>query len=312
MSHFASSITILALLLAGCAPASNTVAQEATPSPVPAGGAAVEAVADGFQFTEGPYWRPESGMLLFSDIPANTIYQWHPEADSTSVYRRPSGRSNGIVAGPAEGSLLLAQHGWRRVARVTPDGRETALATHYNGQRLNSPNDVALRSDGTVYFTDPPYGVEAEARELDIAGVYRLPPGDEEPVLITDEFTRPNGVVLSPDESRLYVNDTRQGLIRAYDVAPSGEVSGGEVFARLEDPDAEGAPDGMTVDATGRLYSTGPGGLWIFAPGGEQLDRIRLPARATNVTFGGAQGQTLFVTTPSAVYRVPVDATGVR
>ncbi|PSQ68025.1 MAG: gluconolactonase [Bacteroidetes bacterium QH_2_67_10] len=262
-------------------------------SPVP-DGAQVDKVAGGFQFTEGPYWDAASGMLLFSDIPANTIYQWLPSADSTSVYRRPSGRSNGIVAGREDGALLLAQHGRRRVSRVGPDGRETALATHYDGRRLNSPNDVAVRSGGTVYFTDPPYGVEESARELDVEGVYRLAPGAGE-----------NG-------QHLYVNDTRQQLIRAYDVASDGSVSGGEVFARLEDEGAEGGPDGMTVDQQGRVYSTGPGGLWIFAPGGERLDRIDVPAQSTNVTFGGAQHRTLFVTTPRAVYRVRVNATGAR
>jgi gluconolactonase len=284
-------------------------------SPVP-DGAQVDKVAGGFQFTEGPYWDAASGTLLFSDIPANTIYQWLPSADSTSVYRRPSGRSNGIVAGREDGALLLAQHGRRRVSRVGPDGRETALATHYDGRRLNSPNDVAVRSGGTVYFTDPPYGVEESARELDVEGVYRLAPGagenGGEPTLITDQFERPNGIVLSPDEQHLYVNDTRQQLIRAYDVASDGSVSGGEVFARLEDEGAEGGPDGMTVDQQGRVYSTGPGGLWIFAPGGERLDRIDVPAQSTNVTFGGAQNRTLFVTTPRAVYRVRVNATGAR
>ena len=294
----------------------------AQPSPVPPGGAEVEPIAEGFQFTEGPYWLPgddaSSGTLLFSDVPANTVYQWHPAtdstSDSTSVYRRPSGRSNGIVAGANAGALLLAQHGWRRVARVGPDGRETALATRYDGKRFNSPNDVAVRSsDGTIYFTDPPYGVAEEARELEVAGVYRLPPGrGRAPVLITDQFERPNGIVLSPDADRLYVNGTRQGLIRAYDVAADGSVSGGDVFARLEDEDARGGPDGMTVDTEGRVYSTGPGGLWIFAPSGELLGRVRVPAQSTNVTFGSPENGTLFVTTPATVYRLDVDATGAR
>ena len=300
--------TTLVLLFASTAPTGDAAAQAAA-SPVPEG-AQVEAIASGFQFTEGPHWDDASGTLLFSDIPANTIYQWHPEADSTSVYRRPSGNANGIVAGLEEGTLLLAQHGWRRVARVAANGQETALATHYEGQRLNSPNDVTVHSNGAVYFTDPPYGVEEGARELDFAGVYRVSPDGDDVTLLTREFARPNGIVFSPDESRLYVNDTRAGLIRVYDV--SGEtLSGGEVFARLEG-DGAGAPDGMTVDTEGRVYSTGPGGLWVFAPSGELLDRIRVPERATNVTFGGAANQTLFITTPATVYRVRVKATGVR
>lgn len=283
-------------------------APAAAQSPVP-DEVAVEEVAGGFQFTEGPYWHPD-GHLLFSDIPANTVYQWTPEGDSVAVFRRPSGNSNGIVA-DAQGRLLLAQHGWRRVARVAPDGQETALAARYDGQRLNSPNDIAVAADGSLYFTDPPYGVADSLRELNFSGVYRLAP-DSTLTLLTDEFERPNGVVLSPDGARLYVNDSEGGIIRVFDVAADGSVSNGRLFAELSDPDAEGNADGMAVDADGRLYSTGPGGVWVFTPEGQLVDRIAVPQPATNVTFGGADGQVLFITAGSSVYRIQLTASGVQ
>lgn len=293
---------LAAVLLALFAAAAPVQAQ----SPVPEG-AQVEAVVTGFQFTEGPYWHPD-GFLLFSDIPANTVYRWWPDSTSAEVYRRPSGNANGITA-DAEGRLILAQHGWRRVARVEPDGRETALATTYQGQRLNSPNDAAVASDGSIYFTDPPYGVEDSARELDVEGVYRRAP-DGTLTRMADDLDRPNGIVLSPDEARLYVNDTEGRFVRVYDRAADGTVSNGRRFATMEG-EGSGA-DGMTVDAEGRLYTTGPGGVWIFAPNGELVDRIMVPGQSTNTTFGGPQGNILFVTAGDTVYRIRLDARGVQ
>ena len=299
----------LLALAASLVPTDPAAAQSPAPqSPVPEG-AQVEQVAGGFQFTEGPYWHPE-GFLLFSDIPANTVFQWTPDSAAARVFRRPSGNSNGLTA-DTEGRLLLAQHGWRRVARVEENEQETPLAERYEGQRLNSPNDLAVASDGTVYFTDPPYGVEEAARELDFAGVYRIAP-DGALHLVARDFERPNGLVLSPDEARLYVNDTAGGVIRVFDVTAGGTLENGRLFAELNDPDADGAPDGMTVDARGNVYSTGPGGVWIFAPDGRLVDRIAVPERATNVTFGGADFGTLFITANHGLYRIRLEATGAR
>lgn len=305
MRGIAKGLRVLVVVGVGAALAVGAFAQQ---SPVPED-AQVEEVASGFEFTEGPYWHPD-GYVLFSDIPANTIYQWTPGSSEAEVFLEPSGNSNGITA-DENGNLVIAQHGERRVARLDENKEETPVAEQYEGQRLNSPNDVAVASDGSVYFTDPPYGVDEDERELDFSGVFRVA-SDGEVELLTDEFSRPNGIILSPDETRLYVNDSEGGFIRVFDVAEDGTVSEGQDFAEMEDPDAEGNADGMTMDSEGNVYTTGPGGIWIFAPSGELLDRISVPQSATNVTFGGEDNQTLYITAQSSLYRVQVDATGAR
>ncbi|MCW3978330.1 MAG: SMP-30/gluconolactonase/LRE family protein, partial [Candidatus Bathyarchaeota archaeon] len=195
------------------------------------GDAAVEKVAGGFEFTEGPVWVPD-GYLLFSDIPASTIYRWTPGSVSAEVFRAPSGRSNGLTL-DREGRLLACEHD-RRLSRTEGDGSVVTLAERYEGKLLNSPNDVVVRSDGSIYFTDPPYGLprQEEGRELDFNGVYRLAP-DGALTLLDDSFDRPNGLAFSPDERVLYVNDSRRGHIRAFDVRADGTLSNGRVFAEL-------------------------------------------------------------------------------
>lgn len=288
-------------LVAGLAITSSVQAQE---SPVPEG-ATVEAIVEGLEFTEGPLWY--EGRLVFSDIPADRVYEWTSE-DGHSVFVEPSGHANGLAIGP-EGRLLLAQHDGQ-VGRLTTEGEIVPVVTSYQGQRLNSPNDLTVADDGTIYFTDPPYGVEEENRELDFSGVYRLD-GDGALTLLTKEFSRPNGIVLSPDESTLYVNDTEGDLIRAYDVTENGGITNGRVFAEMEGEEP-GNADGMKVDARGNLYTTGPGGIWIYTPDGEVLDRIPVPVGPTNLAFGGPQRQTLYITAQSNVYRIPVNASGVE
>jgi gluconolactonase len=276
-------------------------------SPVP-DGAEVETIATDFQFTEGPHWHRD-GFLIFSDIPASTIYRWSPDDGSVDVFRRPSGRSNGITVDNA-GHLILAQHDGR-VSLIEEDGQETPLAPEYQGKRLNSPNDVVVKSDGTVYFTDPPYGVSEEAKELDVHGVYRVS-GTGKAQLLTDRFDRPNGLTFSPDESHLYVNDSQSGEVFVFDVNVDGSLSNGKLFATPEDPNADGSPDGMKVDTDGNLYTTGPGGIWIYSPEGEVIDRISTPESATNLSFGGADNRTLFITGPDSVFRIELNATGVQ
>ena len=295
------------ILVAACAQDTPSDDQTAPPSPL-AEGTTVERIAGDFQFTEGPYWRPDSSDLIFSDIPANRVYRWAP-GEEPSVFLEPSGHSNGITA-DNEGRILLAQHDGH-VARLTETGDTEILVSEYDGQRLNSPNDLDVHSSGAIYFTDPPYGVDEADRELDFSGVYRLDP-DGALTLLTREFDRPNGIVLSPDESRLYVNDSQENIVRVYDVAEDGALTNGRLFAEPQDPEADGATDGMKVDTEGNLYTTGPGGVWIYNPDGELIDRLSVPESTTNLAFGGSDMQTLYITAPPNVYRAPVTIAGLK
>ncbi|MBC7255708.1 MAG: SMP-30/gluconolactonase/LRE family protein [Chloroflexi bacterium] len=258
---------------------------------------AMHEVATGFQFTEGPVWHPE-GYLLFSDIPASIIYQLWP-GQPARPWRTPSGHSNGLTF-DRQGRLIACEHGNRRVSRTEADGRIIALADRYQGRRLNSPNDVVVRSDGIIYFTDPPYGIQPGERELDWNGVYRiLPDGTLE--LLVDDFDRPNGLAFSPDESVLYIDDSPRRHIRAFDVAPDGTLRNGRLFADMAS-DQPGSPDGMKVDIEGNIYCTGPGGLWVFRPSGECVGVIAGPQLPANVAFGGPDRRTLYITARTSVY----------
>jgi gluconolactonase len=261
-------------------------------------------VASGFRFTEGPLWY--DGRLLFSDIPANTVYQWTPEG-GTSVFLKPSGRANGLAV-DREGRLLLAQHEGQ-VGRREDDGTVAPLVRAYGGRRLNSPNDLTVASDGTIYFTDPPYGVEEEDRRLGFSGVYRLSPKGTLS-LLTKDLERPNGIELSPDDSTLYVSDSRETRVWAYDVTPTGTVENRRTFATPQDENADGTTDGMAIDTAGNVYTTGPGGVWVYGPDGEQRARIAVPKAPTNVAFGGPDRKTLYITARPHVYRVPVNVPG--
>lgn len=260
-------------------------------------------ISEGHQFTEGPVWNP-SGYLLFSDIPANTIFKWVPGEES-SEYMKPSGHSNGLTY-DQDGRLVLAQHDGA-VAKANEDGSFEKLVTSYQGKRLNSPNDLVVSSSGAIYFTDPPYGTNEEDKELDFQGVYRYTKDEGLQLLIRD-FDRPNGIALSPDEKRLYVNDSRQNHIRVFQVQEDGTLDKGRVFAEMES-DENGAADGMKVDAKGNVYSTGPGGLWIFSPEGELIQQMETP-RLTNLAWGGKEGKTLFMTSPEAVYKLKMKTKG--
>lgn len=268
----------------------------------------VERVATGFVFTEGPLWDADDGSLLFSDIPANRIYRWR-EGAAPQVFREPSGKSNGLTWDP-RGNLVAAEHLNRRVSLTMPDGVVQPLTDRYEGNRLNSPNDLIYRSDGVLFFTDPPYGIVSDhvgkiaQQEQPFNGIYLLRPGETEPLLLSGDFDRPNGLAFSPDERRLYVADTSRFHVRVFDVAADGGLSGGAVFAEFREDQGEGRPDGMKVDSAGNVYSTGPGGLWIVASGGEILAQVRLPERTANCAWGDGDGRSLFVTATSSVYRI--------
>lgn len=268
----------------------------------------VEKVAGDFEFTEGPLWHPD-GFLLFSDIPANTIYKWQPEK-KTEVFRQPSGNANGNTF-DRSGRLITGEHGNRRVSRTEKDGTVVTLASNYEGKRLNSPNDLAVKSDGSIYFTDPPYGIKSEQEELGFYGVYRLA-SDGKLTLLVDDFVRPNGIVFSPDESKLYVNDSEEGHIRVFDVQPDGTLDTGKVFAELKPPSKEGAADGMKVDIKGNVYSTGPGGVWVFAPNSELLGIIETPEAPANLAWGDRDYQTLYITARNSLYRIRLNIPGMR
>lgn len=286
------------------------------------GDASIEKLADGFAFVEGPVWIRDEARLLFSDVRDNTIYQW-TEAEGASIFKQPvfegdmTGRgsvsSNGLTL-DAEGNLVLAEHGYRQVSRLTSDGTRTVLVDSYDGKRLNSPNDVIFGSDGTLYFTDPPYGLaeaeESPLRELDFNGIYRLQPGGDVELLHSEQ-TRPNGIALSPDESTLYVanSDGGQAIWMAYDLGPEG-VSNARVFYDVTDIEAEGAPDGMKVDAAGNLFCTGPGGVWVFAPDGTHLGTIQPDEVPANVGWGD-DGSTLYMTARTGLYRIRLSTGGV-
>jgi len=264
-----------------------------------------ELVGDGFDFTEGPIWVPEQGCLLFSDIPANIIYKWTPDGGMVE-YRNPSNHSNGLTL-DNEDRLLSCEHSGRRVS-IEVNGEVQTLVDSYEGKKLNSPNDLVVCKNGDIIFTDPPYGlssqhgVQAEA-ELDFLGVYRLPAGSSEPVLLVDDFERPNGLAITPDEKTLYVDDTARGHIRVFDVQDDGSIANGRVLCELKG-DEPGAPDGLKLDLNGNLYCTGPGAVWVFNPQGDLLGKIISPQSAANLNWGGDDRKTLFFTARTAVYSV--------
>jgi sugar lactone lactonase YvrE len=256
--------------------------------------AQLEKVVDGFQFTEGPVWK--DGSLLFSDIPANKIYRWN-EKDGLSVFLEPSGNSNGLAL-DVDGNLLLAQHGKRRLAKIYPDGRELSLIENYNGKKLNSPNDIAVKSDGSIFFTDPPYGIGADQEELGFYGIFRLSTkGDL--YLLDNSLRRPNGIAFSPDENLLYVTNSGTNEIFIWDVVDTTIVNK-RLFVKME---PNGSGDGLKINSEGRLFVAGSSGVWIFENDGTLLDVVEVPGQTTNCNWGDEDGKSLYITSGYAVYR---------
>ncbi len=302
--------------------------------------AKLEQVATGFnKWTEGPVWTHE-GSLLFAEIPSNNILRWAP-GEKATVFMHPSGYkgtepftgpepgSNGMTL-DRDGRVTVAGHAGRtvwRMEKLDPKGQITVLADSYQGKKLNSPNDVVYRSDGSLYFTDPPYGLQTQGdddpqKELKVNGVYRVPgarkqkpgaPPDRDKLqLVIQDLPRPNGLVFSPDEKYLYVADSGKKIWMRYQVQPDGSVTNGELFLDASKETAVGAPDGLRVDKKGNIYSSGPGGVWIIAPSGKHLGTIKVPENVSNVAWGDKDGKTLYITASTSLYRIKLNVAGVR
>jgi gluconolactonase len=287
--------------------------------------AMLEQVAGGFVFTEGPLWA-RAGYLLFSSPNTNVIYRWTPEG-KVDVFRTKSGYagvdigeytqpgSNGLTYAPA-GRLTICQHGNRRIIRVEPRGHISVLADRYNGKRLNSPNDLVYRSDGTLYFTDPPFGLpgvfEDPRKELPFSGVFCVKDG--EITLLTDELSGPNGLAFSPDERYLYIGnwDPQKKVVMRYAVNVDGTLGRGEVFYDMTHAPGEDAIDGVKVDQAGNLYVCGPGGIWVLSPNGKHLGTIKTPEAPHNLAWGDEDGRTLYITALTSIYRMRLTIPGLR
>ncbi len=259
-----------------------------------------KTVTEGLGFTEGPAWHHD-GYLLFSDIPKSRIHRWRDGA--IGVYREPSGQSNGLTF-DRQLRLLACEHGNRRVSREE-DGRVETLVSHYEGRRLNSPNDIVVRSDGRIFFTDPPYGITEDKRELPFNGVFTVSTTGDLTLLLTD-FDRPNGLTFSPDERTLYIADTARHHVRAFEVTPDGSLSNARIFEEMREA---GRPDGMKVDREGRLYVCA-GTVQVFAPDGRPLGVIDCPQSPANCTWG-EDGSTFFITARTGVYSTRFQAIGI-
>jgi gluconolactonase len=285
-------------------------------------------LAEGFKFTEGPVWDRKGGYLLFSDPNNNTIYKYSPEGNGTlALFREKSGYegadiaeygqpgSNGLTF-DQEGRLTINQHGNRRVVRLESDGQLTVLADKFDGKRLNSPNDLVYRSDGTLYFTDPPFGLPKffndPRKELPFSGVFAAKDGKV--TLASKDLTGPNGLAFSPDEKFFYVDnwDDHKKIVMRYEMQPDGTLKNGKLFFDMTSAGTEDALDGMKVDKAGNLYVSGPGGLWILSPEGEHLGTIIPPKHPHNFTWGDADGKTLYLCARSGLYRMRLNIEGVR
>jgi len=283
--------------------------------------AEIEKVGDGFQFTEGPLWRPD-GKLWFSDVTQNMVRSITPTGQVEVLIQNAGGESNapaGSFIGPngmvedKDGYVLLCQHTNRRIVRVAKDLKMTPYLEKFEGKRFNSPNDLVYRADGALFFTDPPYGLlkqdEDPAKELKFNGVFVYAGGKVKAII--KDLTRPNGIALSPDEKTLYVanSDEKKRMWMAYDLAADGSVSKGRVFADVTAEKEEGLPDGMKVDSKGNVWGTGPGGLWVFSPDGKHLGTIKPPEQPANCGWGD-DGKTLYMTANKGVYRLKLAVAG--
>jgi gluconolactonase len=283
-------------------------------------------LADGFKFTEGPIWVRDGGYLLFSDPNSNVIYKYTKDGE-LSVFRQPSGYegadiaeygqpgSNGLTL-DKQGRLTINEHGNRRITRLEKDGGVTVVADRFEGKRLNSPNDLVYKSDGALYFTDPPFGLpkffDDPRKELPFSGVYRAV--DHTIQLVSKDLTGPNGLAFSPDEKYFYLTDwdEKKKVVMRYEVRADGTLANGRVFFDMTSTPGEDALDGMKVDQQGNLYVSGPGGLWVLSPAGKHLGTIIAPKHVHNMAWGDEDGQTLYLCARSGLYRMRLNVAGIR
>jgi gluconolactonase len=277
--------------------------------------APLDNIANGLSFGEGPVWDKRHGVLYWVDIIGNTLWRWTPGV-GREVVLKPSGHINGLTF-DKEGRLHAA--GWctRTILRFEHDGSITTIADKWDGKKFNSPNDIAIHSDGSVYWTDSAGGLvipgmvaQDVQRYIDVQGVYRLTPDGAKVQLVIPDCAYPNGLAFTPDERQLYVNDTRLANIRIFDVAEDGMLGPGRLFHQLQGKEA-GVADGMKVDIEGNVYCTGPGGVHIIAPDGSLIGRLRIPGHSTNMAWGGDDWRSLYITTYSSVFRTRVNVPGV-
>jgi gluconolactonase len=299
--------------------------------------AKIEVLASGFEWCEGPVWVPAAdaaggGNLLFSEIPSNSVRLWNQSKDAVTIYLQPSGYtgpgnysaepgSNGLALN-AEGRLISCEHGDRRISLLTKGGGKRTLTDNWNGKRFNSPNDLTIKSNGDIYFTDPIYGLPQRekdpSREIDVCGVYKYSVKDGTTTLLTDALARPNGIAFSPDEKTLYVAQSEKSaaIWMSFPVKADGTLDKGKIFKdateMAKEPGMKGLPDGMKVDALGNLWATGPGGLLIIAPDATLLGRIETQQNTSNCAFGGPDHTTLFMTVDMHVCRVQTKVKGSR
>ena len=273
----------------------------------------LDVISNDLLFGEGPVWTSKTGEFFWVDIIGDTIWKYK-KGVGREVVVRPSYKADGLTF-DLEGRLVVAGWAWRKVWRLEHDGSITTLCSEFEGKKLNTPNDIVVKSDGAIYFTDPSgalNNVEMQGfdlqRYLDYHGVFRISP-DGKVSLVVKDFTYPNGLAFSPDESLLYINDTRENLIKVYEVNADGSLKNGKLFCKLVGPEA-GVADGMKVDVEGNVYCTGPAGIQVFSPNGELLGRIKIPGHATNLGFGDEDWMGLYITTYTSVFKVRLGIAG--
>ncbi len=275
------------------------------------GDSRIERLYDGCRWAEGPVYVPAGRYVVWSDIPNDRMLRWDEMTGNVGEFRQPAGHSNGNTL-DREGRLVTCEHGNRRVSRTEHDGSISVLAEHFDGKRLNSPNDVIVRSDGSIWFTDPAYGIDSDyeghraASEIGACNVYRIDPATGDVAVVADDFDRPNGLAFSLDESQIYIADTRHNHIRVFDVNGAGPLGAGEVFAEC----TAGHFDGFRLDDTGRLWAGVGDGVHCFDPDGTLIGKLHLPEDAANLTFGGLARNRLFITATTSLYSIRINVNG--